>query len=426
MARVGKFIDTSKCTGCRGCQIACKQWNQLPAQIEAFRGSYQTHAATLARTYTIVQMQEQESAAGVEWHFRKHGCMHCAEATCIKVCPHKAPRRMAEGPIYRVSGCKGCSYCAVKCPFKVPKIADGRAWACWMCYSRISNGLKPACVSTCPAGALSYGVRDELVLQAQKRLAEVRVRYSEANLYGLNFLGGTGVFYLLLKAPSFYGLPLNPSVPAGSTWFGTANGTRTCFSCHDEETMTTITSPTEAETVAGTISACAYTDATATVSKVEFYLDGTLVGSDNSAPFTCSIDTTRYANGQHALKARAYSGSGSDDSKSTLFYINNSTTPPPSPPPAVDTTPPSVAFSAPKAGATVSRTLTVKVTATDNVGVAKVELFAKGALLATKTAAPFDFSVDLTKYPVGKLLLSATAYDSAGNSASTSITVKVA
>ncbi|GAW29178.1 Ig-like domain-containing protein [Carboxydocella sp. ULO1] len=422
MARMGKFIDLSKCLGCRGCQTACKQWNNLPAEIEGFSGSYQTHRDTLPRTYTIVKMKEIEENGKLEWHFRKHQCLHCGEPTCVRVCPHKARKQMPEGAVYRQGGCRGCAYCVVKCPFGVPKIgSDKKSYSCWLCYDRITNNLKPACATACPTGAITFGVWDELVNQARTRLGEVLSRWPKANLYGADFLGGTGVFYLLLREPEFYDLPVNPRVPAPGSWYGSANSTPECYTCHDSEPVANVIHPAEGQTVSGTIQVTAYADSQQTITRVEFYLDGALIGTATGTPYTINLDTTRYSNGLHTLKAKPYTAISSGESKTTTFYIQNTQ---PAPGSAPDTTPPKVSFLVPAANSSLKGTVVVKVSATDNVAVAKVELYVRDQLAGVKLEAPFDFTLDTSKYPGGKATLKAVAYDSAGNKASAQINVK--
>lgn len=219
MPRLSKFIDTSKCTACRACQTACKSWNQLPAEIMEFKGHLQTHKDTSPKTFVYVTMHERVSRGKLEWFFRKHQCMHCTDAACVKACPEGAISRTAEGAVVRDwNKCIGCAYCAQFCPFGIPKIEprEKKMYKCHLCSDRIGNNLQPACAKTCPTGAIQFGPREELVKAARARLAEVKKDYPKANLYGLDeqFLDGTNVFYLLLEDPEFYGLPAKPTVPA--------------------------------------------------------------------------------------------------------------------------------------------------------------------------------------------------------------------
>ncbi|GAB4258673.1 4Fe-4S dicluster domain-containing protein [Thermincola ferriacetica] len=224
MANLSKFIDTSRCTACRGCQTACKNWNQLPAEILEFKGYLQTHEDTSPQTFTYVVMKERLKQEKMDWLFLKRQCMHCTEAACEKVCPENAIFHTAEGAVVvDREKCIGCGYCAQYCPFGVPKIneKEKKMYKCHLCSDRISNNLQPACATTCPLGAIRFGERNKLVAEAKKRLTEVKKQYPNANLYGLDdqFLQGTGVFYLLLEEPEFYGLPAKPAIPVvASIW----------------------------------------------------------------------------------------------------------------------------------------------------------------------------------------------------------------
>jgi len=219
MAKLSKFIDTSKCTACRGCQTACKSWNQLPSEILEFKGYLQTHEDTSPVTFTYVAMGERLEKGKLDWLFAKRQCMHCTDAACKKACPEEAISHTETGAVVRdLEKCMGCDYCAQYCPYKIPKINEQqkKMFKCHLCSDRVANNLKPACARTCPTGAIQFGERTELVSAAKVRLAEVGKLYPNANLYGLDdqFLGGTNVFYLLLEKPEFYGLPANPAVPA--------------------------------------------------------------------------------------------------------------------------------------------------------------------------------------------------------------------
>jgi ferredoxin len=343
----------------------------------------------------------------------------------MMACPHNARNKTPEGVVYQNSKCLGCSYCAANCPFKACKVDINvkRSYSCWMCYDRITNGMAPACVKGCPTEAISFGDREQLVTQAKARLNEVKLKYPEANLYGVDALGGMGVIYLLLKAPAVYDLPAVPTIPNTNTRYGSANGVQNCFTCHS---AATVTYPGEGQTVSGTIMATAYGDAKGGMTKVEFYIDTTLVGASSTAPFQVPIDTTKFSNGLHTIKARGYS-SGGVKSNTTNFYIQNSgggTPPSPPPPNSTDTTPPSVIITNPTGGS-IKGTITVKVNATDNVGVAKVDLAINDQFIASKTTSPFDFTVDTTAFANGKATIKAVATDVAGNSASTQVNVKI-
>jgi formate dehydrogenase iron-sulfur subunit len=154
-ARVGVLVDMTRCMGCRGCQVACKQWNQLPYEETKFRGTYENPPALSPKTWTKIQFFES-SKGKQEWRFRKQQCFHCDDASCITVCPTGAAHK-AEGGLVIIdqSICTGCKYCAEACPFQTPKFNEesGTAVKCRFCFDRVANGLGPACVKACPTGA---------------------------------------------------------------------------------------------------------------------------------------------------------------------------------------------------------------------------------------------------------------------------------
>ncbi|MDI3281507.1 MAG: 4Fe-4S dicluster domain-containing protein [Bacillota bacterium] len=208
------YVDTTKCLACRGCEVACKQWNGLKADLRPMKGFYQTKEGYAPQTYTLVNMRELPTDdGGVRWLFAKRQCMHCAEATCMMVCPKDAISRTEEGAVViDQDKCIGCGYCAQNCPFEVPQVdqRQNKAFKCTLCADRIANGLIPACAKTCPSGAIQFGEREELLEAARARLAEIKGLFPHAYLYGEKEVGGAAL-YLLTEAPSYYGLP-----PAGT------------------------------------------------------------------------------------------------------------------------------------------------------------------------------------------------------------------
>jgi len=219
MAKLGILIDTSKCTACRGCQVACKQWNEMPAEKTRFFASdgYQNPADLSGKTLTLVTFKEQTAGGNVQWLFRKHQCMHCTEASCVKVCPVKALSKHPDGYTVRDEAkCIGCGMCVMNCPFKVPKLNEKhKAQSCRFCANRVQNGLTPACSKACPTGAITFGHRDELLAKAKER---IKVIGGKANVYGETQAGGLGVLYVLLDDPSVYGLPKTPKVAQAGYW----------------------------------------------------------------------------------------------------------------------------------------------------------------------------------------------------------------
>ena len=218
-AREAMLIDVSKCMACRGCQVACKQWNKLPAEKTQFTGTYQNPPRLSGQTWTLITFNEipgKSASKAVDWLFRKQQCLHCGNAACLEVCPTGAIKRSEKGTVYIDQAvCTGCKYCVETCPFSTPHTdpASGTARKCWMCLDRTSNGLKPACVTACPTGALSYGPREGMLSLAAARKAELEKAGYSPRIYGENELGGLGTIYVLPEKASFYGLPEDPKLP---------------------------------------------------------------------------------------------------------------------------------------------------------------------------------------------------------------------
>ena len=195
------LIDMTKCTGCRGCQVACKQWNQLEAeQTEFFGGEgYQNPPVMTEKTFTRVRFRDFVKDGKNQFAFYKEMCFHCNDPSCATVCPVGAFKKTPEGPvIYDQKRCIGCRFCMIACPFGVPKYEWSKRLPlvkkCTGCHSRVKEGLDPACATACPT-AISYGPRDEMIRLAEKRLAEHPDRYIK-KVYGKDEVGGTSVIYL--------------------------------------------------------------------------------------------------------------------------------------------------------------------------------------------------------------------------------------
>jgi formate dehydrogenase iron-sulfur subunit len=196
------LIDTTKCTGCRGCQVACKQWNQLRAEkTKFFNGEgYQNPPSMSEYTFTRVKFKDyQKHGHQNEFAFYKEMCMHCNDPACASVCPVGAFQKTPEGPVvYRDKKCIGCRFCMVACPFGVPKYEWSKAFPlvkkCTGCYSRVRNGLEPACATACPT-AITYGSRKDMIKEAERRLAARPEKYYQT-IYGNEEAGGTSVLYL--------------------------------------------------------------------------------------------------------------------------------------------------------------------------------------------------------------------------------------
>lgn len=195
------LIDTTKCTGCRGCQVACKQWNQLKAENTTFFSGegYQNPPLMSEYTFTRVKFKDYQKDGQNEFAFYKEMCMHCNEPACASVCPVGAFVKTAEGPVvYDAGRCIGCRFCMIACPFGIPKYEWSKAFPlvrkCTGCYSRIKEGMQPACVTACPT-AISYGSRADMIKEAEKRLKNRPDRYQQT-IYGKDEAGGTSILYL--------------------------------------------------------------------------------------------------------------------------------------------------------------------------------------------------------------------------------------
>jgi len=216
MTQIIKLYDDSKCTACRGCQLACKQWNDLKAGQTEQQGTYQNPPALQANTYMIIHFQDYATSEGdVKWLFRKEACMHCTEAACVTVCPSGALYYNKELGTVGLDHdkCIGCKECVAACPFEVPKYDSktSKVYKCDMCESRISNKLEPACVKACPTGALTWGEKDKMLGIAQKRVQQLG---GNAAIYGDQYVGGTHFMYVLKEGKDVYAdIHKNPKVP---------------------------------------------------------------------------------------------------------------------------------------------------------------------------------------------------------------------
>jgi formate dehydrogenase iron-sulfur subunit len=190
----GLLIDLTRCTGCESCTFACKEANDRP---HANRVPIQLDTDA----YTFVDKRSVENSVGsVETHHIKRQCMHCLHPACVSACTVGALRKTAEGPVvYDSEKCIGCRYCQYACPFGVPTYEWenplGLIHKCEMCATRLEEGELPACVSSCPNGALRFGKRNELMVQAKARVKSNPGRYVN-QIYGEHEAGGTSVLYL--------------------------------------------------------------------------------------------------------------------------------------------------------------------------------------------------------------------------------------
>jgi len=234
--RVGFFTDTSVCIGCKACEVACKEWNQVPEDGLAFTGmSYDNTVGLSADTWRHVSFIEQRRPLGhqeanvardgggergeLRWLMASDVCKHCTHAACLDVCPTGSLFRTEFGTVVvQEDICNGCGYCIPACPYGVidQRKGDGRVWKCTLCYDRLTVGMEPACAKACPTDSIQFGPLDELRARAEQRLGQLQgAGVTDARLYGHDpgdGVGGDGAFFLLLDEPEVYGLPPDPVV----------------------------------------------------------------------------------------------------------------------------------------------------------------------------------------------------------------------
>ena len=241
----GFFTDTTVCIGCKACESACKQWNQLPDDGLRFTGmSYDNtvdlgvstwrHVAFVERA---VPLSGQTTGVGrFSWLLASDVCKHCRRAGCLEACPTGAIVRTEFGNVYvQPDVCNGCGYCVSACPFGVidRRADDGRAWKCTLCYDRQKGGMVPACAKACPTASIQFGPLDELRARARTRVEQLHVRgVEDAYLYGEDAASQPGTeglhaFFLLCERPEAYNLPPDPVVPTAKivrSWRAMAAG----------------------------------------------------------------------------------------------------------------------------------------------------------------------------------------------------------
>jgi formate dehydrogenase iron-sulfur subunit len=231
LTSVAKLIDTSKCIGCKACQSACLEWNNLRQDIGFNHGIYDDPLDLTPDSLTVMRFSEwiNPETQNLEWLIRKDGCMHCEDPGCLKACP-------APGAIVQYSNgivdfdhdkCIGCGYCIKGCPFNIPRISkvDNKAYKCTLCSDRVAVGQGPACAKACPTQAIVFGTKDEMKAHAEARIQDLKSRgFKNAGLYDPPGVGGTHVMYVLHHAdkPEIYAnLAKDPKIsPIVEVWKG--------------------------------------------------------------------------------------------------------------------------------------------------------------------------------------------------------------
>jgi formate dehydrogenase iron-sulfur subunit len=223
---MGFFTDTTVCIGCKACEVACKQWNQLPATnggLNTLSGdSYDNTRQLDGLHWRHVKFVEQftPDRADGRWLLMSDVCKHCVQAGCLEVCPTGAIFRTEfDTVVIQSDVCNGCRDCIGACPFGVIGInpVSGTAQKCTLCYDRMQAGLVPACAKACPTESIQFGTIAELKKRAAGRVERLQGQGEKrAYLYGADdkMLGGLNSFFLLVDRPEVYGLPPDPKMPS--------------------------------------------------------------------------------------------------------------------------------------------------------------------------------------------------------------------
>jgi len=222
---MGFYTDTTVCIGCKACEVACKEWNQLPSTnggLNTLSGdSYDNTRRLDGIHWRHVKFIEQftEDRTDGRWLLMSDVCKHCVQAACLEVCPTGAiVRTEFDTVVIQSDVCNGCRDCIAACPFGVIEInpVSGTAQKCTLCYDRLQVGMEPACSKACPTQSIQFGTISDLKGRAQKRVEQLRQNGERrAYLYGADeqMLGGLNSFYLLADRPEVYGLPPDPKMP---------------------------------------------------------------------------------------------------------------------------------------------------------------------------------------------------------------------
>lgn len=230
---ISKLVDIDLCIGCKACEIACKEWNDLEVEETHNFGSYQSHEDLTASTWDLMRFNEVElDGNDIAWLIRKDSCLHCEEPGCLLACPAPGAIVQYENGIvdFDQDKCIGCQYCVSGCPFDIPRFDSKtkKVYKCTMCVERISNGMEPACVKACPTGSIRFGTKEDMVLYGEEKVAKLKGRgFDDALLYDPEGVKGVHMMYVVPRGEMLdeYGLPDDPTV-TGASFFPVMSGLR--------------------------------------------------------------------------------------------------------------------------------------------------------------------------------------------------------
>ena len=218
-----KLIDISRCIGCKGCEVACKEWNELGVEPTENFGSMQSHRDLGPDTWLLMRFNEIEVADDLQWLIKKDACLHCEEPGCLYACPAPGAIVQYENGIvdFNQEQCIGCQLCVSGCPFDIPRFKPEtkKVYKCNMCIDRVEAGLEPACVKTCPTNAISWGTKEDMVRLAEKKVEGLQGRgFENAALYDPAGVGGTHMMYVVPHGDQLeeYDLPADPTAAPGA------------------------------------------------------------------------------------------------------------------------------------------------------------------------------------------------------------------